>query len=554
MKLLTRAAGLAALVAALSLQTATLHAVTNGTVIPSTDLQPGGAFEWLVRLENDNGTQRCTGSLVEQQWVLSAAHCASQGSGTEGGITRAFVGSASTPIAIDNTVGAGAGDVILFHLAAPAGPAIDIARIAPSFLNLTIGQGVEIAGWGLTNVLGATPASPSAGTMIATSLTTLNGVRTIGLSPQPSNICAGDSGGPVFLRDANGTAWIYGVSSFSDPDCTSFGGAAYNDAFADEALAVVGQDKTAPVALSGSRRTPVDTPVTIPIEFSDPDGTPMTFANIVPNSVAVKHGTITGCAGSAPPTTCTFQPEPDFAGIASYRYQVTDGTNTATASWDIEVYDVVTTVTVTQARVQEPTGKPELLALDVFLSGPATGPVPVTLTPIPGAAIAGKNYRTTASKLVLTNKNRTASYRIWILADPDINPDMDLELAITVPAGVKLRAPQPSITIIGDPINQSPVVQGGSLTARMNTPFLVPVYASDPEGTTLGVANVDTTCCWDTSLVQLTGSAPSTGEPDLIQYLQFTPAPGFTGSFILDIGVTDGFSWGSGLWDITVTP
>jgi len=52
------------------------RAVVNGTTISLSQLAPGGACEWLVKLSVANGGGDCAGILVAPNAVLAAAHCA----------------------------------------------------------------------------------------------------------------------------------------------------------------------------------------------------------------------------------------------------------------------------------------------------------------------------------------------------------------------------------------------------------------------------------------------------------------------------------------------
>lgn len=68
--------------------------------------------------------------------------------------------------------------------------------------------------------------------------------------------------------------------------------------------------------------TVMDQPVDFVLDFFDPDGTSMTFANVT--LLFTGFGTIDGC-GETPPLTCTFHPRLGFVGRASIIVNVSDG-------------------------------------------------------------------------------------------------------------------------------------------------------------------------------------------------------------------------------------
>lgn len=534
MKSLTHAVGLVAVALACASQTTTLHAITNGTTVTATDLLPGGSYGWLVRLENSNGTELCTGTVVGGEWVLSAYHCSVNADPT-GGVTLAYVGSATTPTAITEAIRVGSSDAALFHLATPVHPAIVPARIAPSFITLDPSTDVQMAGWGLTTTGGTRLLLPSVGQGTVSALD----FPYLSVAASPSTACAGDSGGPVFLHDSVGIV-VYGVISSSDPACATDTGAVSNADFADVALGIVNQDLTAPVVLSGSVRTQVNTPVEIPIEFSDPDGFPMTLANIT--SFSFEHGSSQGCAANAPPTTCTFVPEQDFVGIARFRYTVSDGVNTATATWDIEVYQVPT-VTITKMRVKEPTGnKPQLVLLDVQLAGPVTRPVVVEITPSGGTATAGADYRAAPLRMALSDKNRTGTYRLLVLPDAQSEFNETIRFSVTASDGVKVIVPDPVVTIVGDR-SLPPVVHFEDFVTNFGSILILVAQVSDPDGPPLTMDNFGT--AWtpqvtvDNTKVQVEGFLLETQGDRTYVGVGLSPIGGFTGSTPVTLTITD---------------
>lgn len=523
------------------------QAITDGSVIQATELQAGAAFEWLVRLENVNGTNRCSGSLVGSVWVLSAYHCSTASDPTSG-VTRAFIGGSQVPISIIEEYRLSQTDAVLLKLATAANANIQPALIAPYLIALQgEGEEVEIAGWGVTQVNAEAPESPSSGS--ATVVSTAG--DSMVLEGNPSLGCSGDSGGPVFIRESRGVV-IYGVISASDISCSSWNVAVANSAFAKDAMSLTGQDVQPPTVQSGNLRTAVNRSVPVPFAFSDTGGWPMTFANIT--SFLVEHGEFSGCDEDTPPTTCEFVPEPDFTGMAKVQYTVTDGVNEATGTWDIEVY-IPTTVFVDPVRVSEPDasargprGRLGLIPVSVRLTGPVSRPVIVDVQPSGGTATLGRDYLASRARIVLTDRIRTGS--IWIMVMPDMESEFDETISFTVTAsgGAEVEVATPVVTIVGD--RQLPNIPPsvGFLNFQIYEDscscYIVGAEVSDPDGSEpLTEANLSekwfVSLEWDASAVEVVGMLIETSGGVTTLYIGFRPVTGFTGTTTISLTVTD---------------
>jgi len=219
-----------------------------------------GEYPWMVALvdastANPSNGQFCGGSLIDAEWVLTAAHCVfdffgfmispedlevvlginnlSDGptSGSSG--QRIEVVQIIPHPAYDDA--SSDSDVALLHLAAPASLAPStvgtIGLVAPGDGALVApGTVSTVTGWGLTSVNG-NPSNvllevdvPIVSNAICNAPSSYNGAVTdnmlcAGLAAGGKDSCQGDSGGPLIVSDGNGgwlqagvVSWGYGCA------------------------------------------------------------------------------------------------------------------------------------------------------------------------------------------------------------------------------------------------------------------------------------------------------------------------------------------------------
>jgi hypothetical protein len=168
----------------------------------------------------------CSGTFIAPDWVVSAQHCLVIPS-----LSISIHGSSpgSPPIfllPVTRSIAHSTRDVALLHVDLPltdGGSVTDAGspQFAP-LLNgpaggaeLAIGDVLELAGYGITETGGTRQLRFLAESVTAIDDTTIsvNGFRANGA-------CAGDSGGPILARSADGSAVILGVLSEGSSSCT----------------------------------------------------------------------------------------------------------------------------------------------------------------------------------------------------------------------------------------------------------------------------------------------------------------------------------------------
>jgi hypothetical protein len=204
--------------------------IVGGTGVRITDVP------WQVEVELSYGTELCGGTLIDTQWVVTAAHCATgqipASVKVHSGTTLRSSMSAANALSVDRVIvhpswnsGTSQNDVALLHLTTPAGGGTPVG-LYTDVTGPTAGTSATISGWGTLTSGGVLPdqvqratiqvlSSPGAtcglyGPDFDPSVMLCGGAPGGGL-----DTCQGDSGGPLVVNVSG--AWrLAGITSFGN--------------------------------------------------------------------------------------------------------------------------------------------------------------------------------------------------------------------------------------------------------------------------------------------------------------------------------------------------
>ncbi|XP_053949116.1 serine protease SP24D-like [Anastrepha ludens] len=217
-------------------------AAPNGRIVGGTDANIG-QFPHQVSLQREDGSHTCGGSIISENFILTAAHCVVVGNGIEpyparyfqvrvGSIQRAAGGKLLQlkRIIVNKTYGNFLNDVALLELEQPLVFTDNIKAIEMASEEVPSGEDVGISGWGRLYTGGPIPHRLQFNTLKALNTEECDASIQMGhdsiicLAHQADNgACNGDSGGPATYEGK-----LVGVAGFVVNGC----GSTYPDGYA----------------------------------------------------------------------------------------------------------------------------------------------------------------------------------------------------------------------------------------------------------------------------------------------------------------------------------
>ncbi len=257
-----------------------------------------------------------------------------------------------------------------------------------------------------------------------------------------------------------------------------------------------------PVAVNDSASTAEDLPVNIPVlaNDSDPDGDMLSVT-----SASAAKGTIV----IRPDGTIDYTPDPDFNGIDTIVYTISDGNGgTATA-----------TVTVTVGAVNDP----PVAVNDIAVTNEET---PVTVSVLSNDSDVDGDPLTVISAIapngtVSINADGTIEYT----PDPDFNGIDVITYVVSDGQGGTATA---TVTVTVNPVNDPPVASDDVATTPEDTPVTISVLSNDSDV--------------DGDALKVTGATSPDGQVTINAdgTVTFTPNPDFNGVTTVTYTISDG--------------
>ncbi|MEO5916835.1 MAG: Ig-like domain-containing protein, partial [Luteolibacter sp.] len=300
----------------------------------------------------------------------------------------------------------------------------------------------------------------------------------------------------------NGNSLLHGLA-FTDRLTLNGGGVI-------ECEASGGTPNLAPVATAGEISTSIDAPVSIPLQASDPENSPLTYQVTVPPA----HGTL-----SAAGAVVIYTPASGFVGNDGFSFKVSDGTADSNT--------VAVVIHVFQPNRAPVAGNP----IFVINQGEGNAPVVLSATDPDGDAVTYQivgqpQLGTLSGTPPLLTYSHTGVRSNSVVTDSFTYKATDSHGAVSAVGAVSLQL---------QPVNRAP--SSGSLAVTGNEDSVIPVTLTgiDPDGDVLVYQIVvdpgNPQAVSGPSHGVLSGTAPQ---------LSYQPAPNFNGTDRFYYKVTDG--------------
>jgi len=229
----------------------TSQARTGADVVGGRNVPRGShGFVALVLMLDRNGdvAWSCTGTVIRQRWVMTAAHCIGDAAGAAIATkvtrlddlkSRHITFATGYAIAPSYRPRLGRNDVSLLKLEKPvtASP-IMLAGKRDDSRRLTPGRPAKVLGWGAIDATTASDRMLQGRVFVVPNPTckalfgsAWSSGRMLCAGSPTTDVCFGDSGGPLLIRASN--RWIqHGVTNLGDGDCMTGDASVYTKASA----------------------------------------------------------------------------------------------------------------------------------------------------------------------------------------------------------------------------------------------------------------------------------------------------------------------------------